>query len=148
MTPPYPGIGNAFLFVTPTHRRQGIGRELLGRSEEFAAARKLSSLRIGFFAEEGDTVGHDFLTRHGFTPWKSGNRFSHVDLTTFDPGQFAEQIVAVQSQWGVRFLTFAEAGTSEEDLKRRAAALSGRFRSGLADLATEHDRYLEDSFQN
>jgi hypothetical protein len=33
---------------------------------------------------------------------------------------------------------------SREELRRRAAALSGRFRSGLPDLSTEHDRYLED----
>lgn len=42
----------------------------------------------------------------------------------------------------------ADARPSEQDLRRRAAALSGRFRSGLTDLSTEHDRYLEDSFQN
>ena len=33
-----------------------------------------------------------------------------------------------------------------EELKRRALAISGRFRSGLNDLSTEHDRYLEEAF--
>jgi len=31
-------------------------------------------------------------------------------------------------------------------LKRRAAALSGLFRSGLQNLSTEHDRYVAESF--
>jgi len=35
---------------------------------------------------------------------------------------------------------------SREELRRRAAALSGRFRSGCPDLSTEHDRYLEEAF--
>jgi len=35
-----------------------------------------------------------------------------------------------------------------QELKRRAAALSGQFRSGLSDLSTEHDRYLEESFRD
>lgn len=42
-------------------------------------------------------------------------------------------------------LTF-EAPSDPEDLKRRALAVSGRFRSGLRDLSTEHDRYLEKDF--
>jgi Spy/CpxP family protein refolding chaperone len=42
-------------------------------------------------------------------------------------------------------LTF-EAPPDPEDLKRRALAVSGRFRSGLRDLSTEHDRYLEKAF--
>jgi hypothetical protein len=33
-----------------------------------------------------------------------------------------------------------------EELKRRALAVSGRFRSGLTDLSTDHDRYLEEAF--
>jgi hypothetical protein len=32
--------------------------------------------------------------------------------------------------------------------RRRAAALSGRFHSGLSDLSTEHDRYLEEAFRD
>ncbi|HEV8239536.1 MAG TPA: ribbon-helix-helix protein, CopG family [Thermoanaerobaculia bacterium] len=32
------------------------------------------------------------------------------------------------------------------DLKRRAVAAAGRFRSGCADLATAHDRHLVDAF--
>lgn len=33
-----------------------------------------------------------------------------------------------------------------EERKRRARAAVGRFRSGLGDLAAEHDRYLDDAF--
>ena len=39
-----------------------------------------------------------------------------------------------------------EIAAGHHDLKRRAADLSGRFRSGLQNLSTEHDRYLEESF--
>lgn len=39
-----------------------------------------------------------------------------------------------------------EAPPDPEDLKRRALAVSGRFRSGLRDLSAEHDRYLEEAF--
>ena len=42
-------------------------------------------------------------------------------------------------------LTF-EAPQDREELKRRALAVSGRFRSGLTDLSTEHDRYLAEAF--
>jgi ribbon-helix-helix CopG family protein len=40
-----------------------------------------------------------------------------------------------------------EVETPREEIKRRAASLSGRFRSGLPDLGTAHDRYLEESFR-
>lgn len=40
----------------------------------------------------------------------------------------------------------AEACLPRQELKRRAAALSGRFRSGLPDLSAEHDRYLVETF--
>jgi metal-responsive CopG/Arc/MetJ family transcriptional regulator len=33
-----------------------------------------------------------------------------------------------------------------EEKKRRAIAAAGRFRSGVTDLAANHDRYLEESY--
>lgn len=36
----------------------------------------------------------------------------------------------------------AQGGAPSSDAKRRALAASGRFRSGLGDLARHHDRYL------
>lgn len=36
--------------------------------------------------------------------------------------------------------------TDMAELRRRAIAAAGRFRSGVADLSTAHDRYLEDGF--
>jgi Arc/MetJ-type ribon-helix-helix transcriptional regulator len=47
---------------------------------------------------------------------------------------------------GVDELLRAGGLLSREELKRRAAALSGRFRSGQPDLSVEHDHYLEESF--
>lgn len=43
---------------------------------------------------------------------------------------------------GVAELLRTEEQPVRQDLKRRAAALSGRFRSGLQDLSVDHDRYL------
>lgn len=34
----------------------------------------------------------------------------------------------------------------EADRRQRALRAAGRFRSGRTDLATEHDRYLDDTF--
>ena len=36
---------------------------------------------------------------------------------------------------------------SREKRRRRAMALSGRFRSGVTDLSTEHDRYLDETLR-
>jgi len=33
-----------------------------------------------------------------------------------------------------------------EERKRRAIAAAGRFRSGMPDLSTEHDRYLSEAY--
>lgn len=33
-----------------------------------------------------------------------------------------------------------------DEKKRRALSIAGRFNSGLADLSTEHDRYLAEAF--
>jgi len=39
-----------------------------------------------------------------------------------------------------------EAPASREAVKRRALSAIGRFRSGPADLSTEHDKYLEETY--
>lgn len=35
-----------------------------------------------------------------------------------------------------------------EERRKRAVDAAGRFSSGLRDLSTEHDKYLEDAFSN
>jgi hypothetical protein len=35
-----------------------------------------------------------------------------------------------------------------EERRKRAIDAAGRFSSGLRDLSTEHDKYLEDAFSN
>ena len=37
---------------------------------------------------------------------------------------------------------------SPRELRARAAAVSGRFRSGLKDLSSEHDRYLAEDYDS
>lgn len=44
---------------------------------------------------------------------------------------------------------FRSAGSQDrEEQRRRALSVAGRFRSGLQDLAAEHDRYLEDAYNS
>ena len=38
------------------------------------------------------------------------------------------------------------AGPSQQELRVRARSAAGRFRSGLPDLATNHDRYLAEAY--
>jgi hypothetical protein len=40
----------------------------------------------------------------------------------------------------------SDGGRDPEEIRRRALALAGQFRSGLGDLATDHDRYVEEAF--
>lgn len=47
---------------------------------------------------------------------------------------------------GVDELLRVEGRLPRKELRQRAMALSGRFRSGVSDLSTDHDRYLEESF--
>lgn len=47
---------------------------------------------------------------------------------------------------GVDELLRAEGRLPRKELRQRAMALSGQFRSGVSDLSTDHDRYLEESF--
>ena len=43
--------------------------------------------------------------------------------------------------------SFASTGfTTLQELRRRAAAAAGRFRSGLTDLSSNHDKYLEEAY--
>lgn len=49
---------------------------------------------------------------------------------------------------GVDELLRAEGRLPREELRQRALALSGRFHSGLPDLSTGHDRYLEEPLRD
>ena len=61
-----------------------------------------------------------------------------------DQGRTVSEVVREKMDEFLR----AQAQPPQEELKRRAAALSGRFRSGLSDLSTEHDRYLEETLRD
>jgi Arc/MetJ-type ribon-helix-helix transcriptional regulator len=76
----------------------------------------------------------------------------NIELTE-EQDRLIEQAAAEQGRsvselirQGVDEVLRASDRLSHEELKRRAAALSGRFRSGCPDLSVEHDRYLEESF--
>ncbi|HHV54678.1 MAG TPA: CopG family transcriptional regulator [Firmicutes bacterium] len=48
---------------------------------------------------------------------------------------------------GVQLLIATSGGAEMEDRIKRAIAAAGRFRSGVRDLATNHDNYLEESYK-
>jgi hypothetical protein len=43
--------------------------------------------------------------------------------------------------------TATETAIHNQERKRRAIAAAGRYRSGLANLSVEHDRYLPEAYQ-
>lgn len=47
---------------------------------------------------------------------------------------------------GVDFIIGQDPGLSDRERRERAAALSGRFRSGKRDLSGRHDRHLAEAF--
>lgn len=47
---------------------------------------------------------------------------------------------------GVDSLLKSKTLGSDEELRRRALALAGKFRSGKRDISREHDRYLAEDF--
>ncbi len=54
--------------------------------------------------------------------------------------------VAALIREGVEFLLRGAPEGGEAGRRQRALAAAGRFRSDRTDLATEHDRYLDDAF--
>lgn len=53
----------------------------------------------------------------------------------------------IESRIGAWFLQPPQTQAEDrEELKRRALAAIGRFRSDVTDLAAEHDRYLDEEF--
>ena len=61
-----------------------------------------------------------------------------------DQGRTVSEVVREKMDEFLR----AQVQPLQEELKRRAVALSGRFRSGLSDLSTKHDRYLEETLRD
>jgi hypothetical protein len=49
-------------------------------------------------------------------------------------------------RWSVDAYLRSAGPSGRPERKRRALAAVGRFRSGVSDLSTDHDRYLEEAF--
>ena len=71
-----------------------------------------------------------------------------------DEDRLLEEVAAEQKRsvselirQGVVEVLRIEGRLSREEMRLRAAALSGRFRSGLPDLSAEHDHYLEEPLE-
>ncbi len=55
--------------------------------------------------------------------------------------------VAELVRQGVDDLLRRAAGPDMEEIRRRAIAVAGRFRSGCSDISTNHDEYLAEAYQ-
>ena len=62
------------------------------------------------------------------------------DLAVSRGASMAELVREAVDQW------LTKAGPSTEDLRARARAAAGYFRSGLPGLAKDHDRYLAEAY--
>ena len=112
-----PGVCSFGLWVAPGHQRQGIGSALYARAEEFARQRALN--RMGVFVQfclPGEPAVR-FLEKRGFT---EVDRTVPVmlDLTAFPRGHFTSPAPA-----GIRFLSYADAGDSEESRRKLYALM-------------------------
>ncbi len=58
-----------------------------------------------------------------------------------------ERSLAELVREGVDLLLRSSGGVDPEERKNRALAAAGRFRSGTADLSSEHDRYLAEAYK-
>jgi len=55
--------------------------------------------------------------------------------------------VAALIRRGVDVLLATAATRTDDEVRRCALAASGRFRSGVGDLSTHHNRYLEEAYR-
>jgi RimJ/RimL family protein N-acetyltransferase len=106
-----PGQCHFMLSIRPEHRRRGLGRCLYDQVEEFARSRKVTMLYCAYH-ETPDAPAAPFLREREFEPIE---RFlpSSIDLSQFDPAQFADAVTRVEQQ-GITLTTYAAIGDSAE----------------------------------
>jgi len=113
-----PGVCSFDLCVALEYQRQGIGNDLYARAEEFARQRALGRMEAFVqFCLPGESALR-FLEQHGFS---EVDRTVPVmlDLTAFPREQFARAVPV-----GIRFLSYADAGDSQENRRKLYALMT------------------------
>ena len=123
-----PGVCWFSLWVEKGHQRRGIGGALFEKMLEFARERGLNRAMTYIRLYEPDEPAPHFLEKRGFAEVDRDVPVM-LDLTTFDPSAFA-----TPAPEGVRLLSLAEAGDSEQN-RRKVWALNGEI---VRDIPT-HD---------
>ncbi len=106
-----PGQCHFTLAVAPEHRGKRLGGCLFDRVEQFARHRKAVMLYTPYI-ESPNAPAASFLKERGFAPLEYFP--SALDLTSFDPLEFAEAVERVERQ-GITLTTYAECGDSAEN---------------------------------
>jgi GNAT superfamily N-acetyltransferase len=102
--------------VDPEFYGRGIGRQLydlvLGEVQQF------DPIAVDEWTRSDMTWRVGFLERRGFVEdmrmW-----ISELDLTEFDPGQYAAEVVAVEAQ-GIQIRTWADLGSEDQSVHQRS----------------------------
>jgi GNAT superfamily N-acetyltransferase len=104
------------VFVAQEHRRRGLGAALYEQALEFARARGAKRIVSEFFAWTPDEPAIAFLERRGFSELER-EQAAYLDLADFHPALFEAALERVKNA-GVRIVTYAEAGDTEENQQR------------------------------
>ena len=101
------------LAVASAHRQRGIGSALLEKLIAFSQARRATLLYYSY--NEGD-AGEYFCKHHGFV---ERERFlpSHLDLSNFQPTDFAEAMAKVAAQ-DFRLFIYNDIGDTMENRRK------------------------------
>lgn len=101
--------------VAPAYRRQGLGRALLQAIADWA--RSQGALRLESTIDDKDEAALAAVERLGLTTEGHVLR-SEVDLTDWAPSAEAWATVTRAEANGIRFVTLAELGTTEANLRQ------------------------------
>ena len=133
-----PGVCGIGLWVEKGHQRRGIGGALYEKALEFARQRGLTRATTYVSLFEPDEPAVRFLEKRGFAEVDREVPVM-LDLTTFDPSAFVPP-----APEGIRLLSLAEAGDSEQD-RRKVWALDAQVVRDIPthDVMPEHPAFEE-----
>jgi len=133
-----PGVCWFGLWVARDHQRRGIGGALFEEMLGFARQRGLDRAMTYIRLFEPDEPAVRFLEKRGFVEVDRDVPVM-LDLTTFDPSAFVSP-----APEGIRLLSLAEAGDTEEN-RRKAWALDGEIVRDIPthDVLPEHPSFEE-----
>jgi L-amino acid N-acyltransferase YncA len=135
-----PGLVNFDLFVSPEHRRQGVGGALEQEMMGALRANPVKVLRVSVF--EDCPEGLDFVKRRGFSE-RSHRLLMALDLDSFDDRIYVQQIARLKKE-GFKFTSMKALGNTEE-AQRKLYALNES--TGMDTLGSTGERNWE-SFED